>query len=203
MNGWMDCSFQHGFVSLIFFDKVCVTDIWSTFQVCLEEDPACTSDRQVPPIGTPRGLLNSLCPFCVMWLISIQARLFAKRWVDLSTNARTKLTVLSMQMELIAKVRCPYIVEYKDSWVEKVSWSHLLLSVHMPIVRVHESNLWSCPSLHAQWSYWRINIDHQSLKWMLLLLFSGVLRVHRDRLLRGRRHVCSLWSKLWIVIWNL
>lgn len=49
------------------------------FQVCLEEDQTCPSDRQMPPISTPRGPLNTLCPLWGVWYLTIQVSLSCEK----------------------------------------------------------------------------------------------------------------------------
>ena len=75
-------------------------------------------------------------------------------------------------MSLVSRVQHPYVVEYKESWVEKVSTCSALMSpepqlspVSLYIITYYESHTWA------------------------LYVVAGLLRLHCDGLLRRWRHV--------------
>jgi len=91
-------------------------------------------------------------------------------------------------MELIAKVRNPYIVEYKEAWVEKVSMVPCSCCSQL---QHPKGNLRSCS---FPWSWWRMCMLIIAWKGTIFCCYhlSGLLRVYCHWLLRGRGHVCLL-----------
>jgi hypothetical protein len=63
------------------------------------------------------------------------------------SDEHAKFTTLFLQMKLIANVRCPYIVEYKYCWVDKVSMVLACpICAYVILAGSREQSLLLCPS---------------------------------------------------------
>lgn len=77
---------------------------------------------------------------------------------------------MGLQMALIARIQHPYIVEFKEAWVEKVSQSPCFFP-QLGNFAVDLHYLFFCPELEV------------------VLDIAGLLCLHRYWVLRRRRHV--------------